>query len=76
MKKQLDSIQAPDLIKYVAYIGEKLKDCETKNRGYHFKDCKRANKRIVDVKIFKNMPNPFFQLDDGDLICVNMFIGL
>ena len=65
-----------DLLKYSGYIGEKLKNLETKT-DYGENVFEKDNRKIIDVKIYQQAtPNPFFILDDGDIIACNMFKGL
>lgn len=64
-----------NLLKYAGYIGEKLKDLETKT-DYGENVFEKDNRKIVDVKIYQQAtPNPFFILCDGDIIACNMFKG-
>lgn len=64
-----------DLNKYAGYVGEKLKDCETKT-DFGYNVFEKDKRKIVDVKIYmQSTPNPFFVISDGDIIACNMFKG-
>ena len=51
-------------INYVGYMGHKLSELNTTF------DYSKDNRKISDIKNFKDMPNPFFILDDRDIISV------
>ena len=53
-----------EAINYVGYIGHKLSELKTTF------DYSKDNRKIVDVKNYNNLPNPFFILDDGDIMSV------
>ena len=53
-----------EAINYVGYLGHKLSELETAF------DYSQDNRKIVDIKNYKGLPNPFFILDDGDIISI------
>jgi hypothetical protein len=71
-------------LKFIGYIGEKIKDCilKAKQDNWIIDDEYRnsfynqyGNKKIVDCKVFmQGEPGTFFILNDGDIISTKMFI--
>lgn len=53
-------------IDYVGYIGHKLS--ELKTTFNYSKD----NRKVVDIKNYKNSPYPYFILNDKDIISVTI----
>ncbi len=55
-----------EAINYVGYLGHKLSELKTTF------DYSNDGRVIKDIKNFKGLPNPFFILDDGDIISVTI----
>ncbi len=53
-----------EAIKYSGYIGHKLSELETTF------DYSKDNRKIVDIKNYAGLPNPFFILNDGDILSI------